>query len=131
MRNLDIATKLIRKGSVLLIPDVRFSGGVIKSKYCVALEDGDAFWRKGRCILACFTTSRVPIKLRPWQVPVAPSYKILGESQTDTTYIDCRNRVFLIEQQIKRCKFVGQLPDEVWVLVSNAKEIADIYESSS
>lgn len=127
MRNLAIATQLIKKGSVLLIPAVKFDNSVTKAKYCVSLEDGDAFWKKGRCILACFTTSRVPKSLKPWQVPVSPKYKILGDSQTETTYIDCMNRIYLEEAQIKKCKFISQLPDEVFVLVMNASKIAEAY----
>lgn len=130
MRNLEIAVQLIRKGSVLWIPSVTFNTGTTKAKYCVALGDGDSFWKRGRCILACFTTSKIPLELKPWQVPVAGSYKILGEHQEGTTYIDCRNRIFLKEEQIKRCKHISYLPDKVLVLVDNAKKIADLYENS-
>lgn len=131
MRNLDIAVQLIRKGSVLLIPALKFNTtGEAKPKYCVALEDGDSFWKKGRCILACLTTSRAPVRLKSWQVPVASSYKILGDSQSKTTYIDCRNRIYLKEEQIKKCKHIGYLPDEILVIVDNAKKIADLYEEA-
>ena len=128
MRNLAIATSVIKKGTVLLVPDVKFPGGVVKSKYCVALEDGNCFWKRGGCLLACFTTSKPPSKLKSWQVPVAPMYKILGEDQSKTTYIDCRNRVFLRKEQIEKCHYISQLPDDILVMVENANNIADLHE---
>lgn len=127
MKNLDIALRFVNKGSVLLIPQVTFDTGVTKAKYCVALEDGSSFWKRGRCLLACFTTSKPPGKLKSWQVEVPAEYKILGESQAKTTYIDCRNRINLTEDQIKKCKYIGELPPEILIKVNNANEIAEQY----
>ena len=127
MRNLQTATALLRRGNVVRIPRVKFSTGEIRDKFCVLLEDGGSFWRNGR-IKGCLTTSKVPTPLKPWQVAVGQGFKILGEDQKGTTYIDCRNIIFLDEQQLRRCKIVGDLPDEIIFQFNNADEIAQCYE---
>lgn len=130
MRNLGIATSLLHKGSVLHIPDVTFSTGITKNKYCVLTEDGNAFWRKGH-ITGCLTTSRVPTPLKPWQVAVGKKFKILGENQQGTTFIDCRNKINLKRDQIIKCTYINSLPNDIEILFDNALQIADAYEQAS
>jgi len=129
IRNLEIATSLLHKGSVLHIPSVIFSTGVTKSKYCVLTEDGNAFWKKG-CIVGCLTTSKIPTPLKPWQVAVGEGFKILGPNQKGTTYIDCRNKISLKENQIKKCNYLGSLPNDIEILFDNALKMADAYEQA-
>jgi len=130
MRNLEIATQLLQKGSVLHIPRVEFSSGITKNKYCVLAEDGTAFWKKGY-ITGCLTTSKTPTPLKPWQVAVGKGFQILGDHQKKTTYIDCRNKINLRENQIKKCTHLSDLPDEIKILFDNALQIADAYEQAS
>ncbi|MFA5948588.1 MAG: hypothetical protein WC806_06540 [Candidatus Gracilibacteria bacterium] len=122
-----MATSLLKRGHVIRIPNVKFSTGEIRNKFCVLLEDGNSFWKNGK-IKGCLTTSKIPTPLKPWQIAVGEGFKILGEDQKGTTYIDCRNTIFLKEQQIKQCKFVGNLPDEIIFQFNNADEIAQCYE---
>ncbi len=64
-KNIDLCVKLFKKGSVLLIPAVKFPGNVTKAKYAILLEDADALYKRGR-ITACLTTSRKFSRLKSW-----------------------------------------------------------------
>ena len=125
-KNVDLTVQLFKKGTVVLIPSVKFPDGVTKPKYAILLENADALYKRGY-IIACFTTSRKMNRLYSWHVKTTG--KILGQSKNEQTTIDCINRIALRERQLKKCKFIGYLPTEIWEEVKEANKFADIYLS--
>ncbi len=124
-KNTDITVQFFKRGTVILMPAVKFPGGTTKTKYAVLLEDGGALYKRGR-ITACLTTSRKFKRIKSWFV-IAPA-SILGKAKSgETTTIDCLNRISLTEQQTKKCKFIGYLPDDIWEEVDEANQFATSY----
>lgn len=122
-KNLDISFQLFKKGTVVLVPQVKFDNGITKAKYAVLLEDAESIWKNGR-ILACLTTSRKFRRIKSW-FSIQPA-SILGKKEGTTT-IDTLNRISLSEDQVKKCKFIGYLSDAQFEDVMEAKAFADMW----
>ena len=116
-KNLDLAIQLFRKGSIILIPDVHFPGGVVKAKFGVLLDDASLLYESG-AIKVCLTTSRRFKKLMSWMVET--SAECFGKESHEKTTIDCLNRLELTEKQLRRSKFIGYLDPKIWEEVEEA-----------
>ena len=127
-RNLDVSLQLFRKGTVILIPEVKFKDGVSKPKYAILLEDTDSLYKNGT-ITACLTTSRKFKTLKSWFV--VTSAEIFGKPKEEMTTIDCLNRLALTAKQIEKCRFMSYLPEEIWDEVEEANLFAEFYLSEA
>lgn len=123
-KNLDLAIQLFRKGSIILIPDVHFPGGVVKAKFGILLEDAASLYKTGT-ITICLTTSRKFKKLMSWMVET--SAQCLGKDSHEKTTIDCLNRLQLTEKQLRKAKFIGYLDSRIWEEVEEANIFAEAY----
>lgn len=122
-KNLDISLQLFKKGTVILIPQVKFDNGVTKAKYAILLEDAEGIWRNGR-VLACLTTSKKFRRTKSW-FSIQPA-TILGKKEGTTT-VDTLNRISLSGDQVKKCKFIGYLTEGQLEDVMEAKAFADMW----
>jgi len=127
-KSLDFSLQLFKKGTVIFIPAVPFSTGVTKAKFAILLENADVLYKR-RTITACLTTSRKFRRFKSWFV--VTSAEILGKRKSEQTTIDCLNRIHLSEAQVKKCKFIGYLPQEILEEVEEANEYAEFYLKKS
>lgn len=122
--NLNLSIQLYKKGSVLFIPAVTFPDGETKPKYAILLEDASIIYKRGYTV-ACFTTSREFDRFYSWHV--VTSAEIIGKPKSETTTIDCVNRIALKETQIKKCKFLGYLSADILTELEEANKLGEMY----
>ncbi len=112
---------LYKRGSVLCIPDFKFTTGEVRRKYCILMED---FEKERKTVIIILTTTNLKYKNKKWTVfiPTSPS----EEFPKEDTLIDCNNWFALPKDKIleKKCKFVCSLKKETIDKINKSLEFA-------